>query len=40
MSPSEFRKTLSGADLEAFNFVLKNPNDKRTPAIKSRLGIE
>ena len=40
MSPSEFRKTLSGADLEAFNFVLQNPNDKRTPAIKSRLGIE
>lgn len=40
LSPTEFRKTLSGADLEAFNFVLKNPNDKRTPAIKSRLGIE
>ena len=40
MSPAEFRKTLSGADLEAFNFVLQNPNDKRTPAIKKRLGIE
>lgn len=40
LSPTEYRKTLSPIDQEAFDFVRKNPNDKRTPAIKKRLGIE
>lgn len=39
-SPSEFRKTLNETDRQAFDFVLKNPKDPRTPQIKARLGIE
>lgn len=39
-SPSEFRKTLNETDRAAFDFVLQNPKDPRTPKIKARLGIE
>lgn len=39
-SPSEFRKTLNDTDRQAFDFVLQNPKDPRTPKIKARLGIE
>jgi len=40
MSPTEFKKTLPPADLEAFNWATKNPNDPRSAQIKKRLGIE
>lgn len=40
MSPTEFKKTLPPADLEAFNWASKNPNDPRSAQIKKRLGIE
>ena len=38
MSPTEFRKGLTGQDQEAFDWARKNPNDPRSTEIRNRLG--
>lgn len=40
MSPTEFRKGLTGQDQEAFDWARKNSNDPRATEIKKRLGFE
>jgi hypothetical protein len=38
MSPTEFRKGLTGQDQEAFDWARRNPNDPRATEIRNRLG--
>jgi hypothetical protein len=38
MSPTEFRKGLTGQDQEAFDWARRNPNDPRSTEIRNRLG--
>jgi hypothetical protein len=40
MSPTEFRKGLTGPDQEAFDWARKNPNDPRSTEIRKRLGFQ
>jgi hypothetical protein len=40
MSPTEFRKGLTGQDQEAFDWARKNPNDPRSTEIRKRLGFQ
>ena len=38
MSPTDFRKGLTGPDQEAFDWARRNPNDPRSTEIRNRLG--